>query len=429
MNFIYPNFLWGLLGLAVPLAIHLWSKRKVPVIKIGSIQFLTEPDSRQSSSIQLNEWWLLALRMLAIVFLCLILAGPHIRISAENSPVTYLVEPSLLDSEAMKAVLDTLPEGSVRLLGPGFPDLEFHTPTETISPNYWHLAKAMSTLHTDSIVVFTRALLSGLKGMRPAIGTPIQWVIINPDTLVRRVVDAQSTGTGIRLLSVVSDDRRLSFDREEYPTGSDRFRITSSGDSVLVYAEADNTRVPLIPAKQVDVHIFYSDSLADQKEYLLAALRAVARYGKQKVNIDISKDTDTLEHSGADYIIWLSNIAVPEFKANTLVYQPTENSKTPILQDSSGNFYYLTKHLDAENITAAHLTGKLVQFLSHHSGLDNKLQVWDRRSVSLEELATSTDLRQPPGNYAASLDMVPWFLIILGLTLVLERIVAKIRRQ
>ena len=59
MTFLNPTYLWGLLGLAVPLAIHLWSKMEGKTIKIGSIQLLTEANPKQASSIHLNELFLL----------------------------------------------------------------------------------------------------------------------------------------------------------------------------------------------------------------------------------------------------------------------------------------------------------------------------------------------------------------------------------
>ncbi len=425
MNFIYPNFLWALLGLFIPLAIHLWSKRKVRIIKIGSIRFLTEPDTRQSSSIQLNEWWLLALRMLAITFLSLILTGPHFKISAENVPVTYIVEPSLLGTESLQGIWDTLPEGSVRLLQPGFPEMNQRDTTDTVSPDYWQLAKEMETLRTDSIVVYTRALLNGLKGMRPAVDVPVHWVVINPDKAVKGIVEAQTNGTEIRLLSVTSDDRRLSFEKETLPKDNDRLRINPSGDSIW----ADSTTVPLIPEKQIGVQIFYNDSLVDQKEYILAALRAVNSFLNRKVAVHLAKDTDTMDISPSEYVIWLSTNPMPVFAATTLVYQPQEAGNSLIVEGPSSGMFYLTKHLDTENITEGHLTGKLIHFLNLHSGLNKKINDLDGRMASLEELATKVNPRRVSRHYTAGWDMVPWLWLLLGVTLFVERIVAKVRKQ
>ncbi|NND11568.1 MAG: hypothetical protein HKN96_10170, partial [Flavobacteriaceae bacterium] len=97
MTFLYPSYLWALLGLIVPLAIHLWSKKEGKTIKIGSIKLLSEADSKQSRSIKLNEYWLLLLRMLSVALLVFILAEPGFIKKTPTNPLTYIVEPALLE--------------------------------------------------------------------------------------------------------------------------------------------------------------------------------------------------------------------------------------------------------------------------------------------------------------------------------------------
>ncbi len=125
MFFLNPSFLWALLGLAVPVAIHLWSKKEGKTIKVGSIKFLQESDSRKSSSIKLNEFWLLLLRMLLITILVFILAEPRLHYKTENSPITYLVEKSLLSSSEVKNLTDSLNNtAEVRFLETDFPEYQ-----------------------------------------------------------------------------------------------------------------------------------------------------------------------------------------------------------------------------------------------------------------------------------------------------------------
>ncbi|MFO7720744.1 MAG: BatA domain-containing protein, partial [Gillisia sp.] len=108
MIFLNPTYFLALLGLAVPLAIHLWSKKEGRTIKIGSIQLLKQSDPKKSSSIKLNELWLLILRLLVISILVLILTTPQLKLKGKNIPVTYLIEPSLLAYENVKSLIDTL---------------------------------------------------------------------------------------------------------------------------------------------------------------------------------------------------------------------------------------------------------------------------------------------------------------------------------
>src|SRR5690606_9538570 len=105
MVFANPSYLWALWGLLVPLAIHLWSKKEAKTIKIGSIQLLDESNSRQSNSIQMNEWLLLLLRMLIVGLVVLLMAGPQWRTYKNKDQVTYFVEPSLADEPTLTKVL------------------------------------------------------------------------------------------------------------------------------------------------------------------------------------------------------------------------------------------------------------------------------------------------------------------------------------
>ena len=52
MEFLNATYLWGLLGILLPLAIHLWSRKKVVTIKVGSIKLLQASEPKQNSNIK-----------------------------------------------------------------------------------------------------------------------------------------------------------------------------------------------------------------------------------------------------------------------------------------------------------------------------------------------------------------------------------------
>lgn len=185
MIFVNPTYLWGLLGLAVPLAIHLWNKKEGRTIKIGSVQLLTQANPKQASSLQLNEWFLLLLRVLLLTILVFILASPQTRKKIEPTPLVYLIEPSLFENKEIRAMVDSLPEESTYLLQKDFPKWTRDTgvKNEYKTPNYWQLSRETQSLHADSIVVFTRGLLQGIKGERPLINSAINWLVLNPETV------------------------------------------------------------------------------------------------------------------------------------------------------------------------------------------------------------------------------------------------------
>lgn len=97
MEFLQPTMLWGLLGLAIPILIHLWNGRKGRTISWAAMQWLEVRENKPVKSIQLEQWLLLILRILLIFIIVLLLSRLYWNFmgdSAEN-PVVHLVEPSV----------------------------------------------------------------------------------------------------------------------------------------------------------------------------------------------------------------------------------------------------------------------------------------------------------------------------------------------
>ncbi len=78
MDFLFPSFLWGLLALSVPLAIHLFNFRRTKKIFFSNISFLKTAETQTSSFRRLRHLLILLCRMLAIACLVLAFAQPVI---------------------------------------------------------------------------------------------------------------------------------------------------------------------------------------------------------------------------------------------------------------------------------------------------------------------------------------------------------------
>ncbi|EAZ79703.1 BatA domain-containing protein [Algoriphagus machipongonensis] len=74
MEFLQPILLWGLLGLSIPVAIHLWNGKKGSQISWAAMAWLVEKENQSSKSIRLDQLFLLFLRLLMLVLLVLMLA-------------------------------------------------------------------------------------------------------------------------------------------------------------------------------------------------------------------------------------------------------------------------------------------------------------------------------------------------------------------
>jgi hypothetical protein len=84
MKFVYPDFLFALLALAIPILIHLFNFKKFKRIEFSNVAFLQEIKQESKSKSRLKEWLILLSRLLAITFLVLAFAQPYIPISEKQ---------------------------------------------------------------------------------------------------------------------------------------------------------------------------------------------------------------------------------------------------------------------------------------------------------------------------------------------------------
>lgn len=95
MEWINPTYFWGLLGVLVPILIHLWNGRNGKVIPWAATAWLNEEESQSQRSIQIQEWLLLFLRILLWVILVLIIVGVWLKSmeSESDKSIVHLVQP------------------------------------------------------------------------------------------------------------------------------------------------------------------------------------------------------------------------------------------------------------------------------------------------------------------------------------------------
>ena len=78
MNFLYPSFLFGLLAMSVPIAIHLFNFRRTRRVFFTNVALLRTVQTETKSFRRLKHWLILACRCLFLAFLVLAFAQPFI---------------------------------------------------------------------------------------------------------------------------------------------------------------------------------------------------------------------------------------------------------------------------------------------------------------------------------------------------------------
>jgi hypothetical protein len=79
MNFLNPFVLFGLAAAALPILIHLFTRRRPRDVHFPSLEFLTEVHHSEIRRLKLKQWLLLLLRTLAVAMVVLAMARPALR--------------------------------------------------------------------------------------------------------------------------------------------------------------------------------------------------------------------------------------------------------------------------------------------------------------------------------------------------------------
>ncbi|HEV2106298.1 MAG TPA: BatA domain-containing protein, partial [Candidatus Eisenbacteria bacterium] len=91
MNFLNPLFLSALAAAAIPILIHLFTRRRPREVRFSSLEFLAEVNQSEIRRLKLKQWLLLLLRTLAVAALALAMARPALRGGAGGSAASTLV--------------------------------------------------------------------------------------------------------------------------------------------------------------------------------------------------------------------------------------------------------------------------------------------------------------------------------------------------
>ncbi|UBZ13472.1 BatA domain-containing protein [Flagellimonas marinaquae] len=423
MVFANPSYLWALLGLLVPLAIHLWSKKEAKTIKIGSIQLFDESNSRQSSSIQWNEWLLLLLRMLIVALVVFLMAGPQWRTKGDRKQVTYLVETSLAIDASISKILDSLQENSpVFLLANGFPaweadgDYQMHKE----QPNYWQLVQKMDSLRSDSIVVFTKALQKGFRSMRPNTQKKIHWVVTDTEGIQDQPLMAFKGKDGIELVTVSSSGKTTKTNKNVWDDG---FEVIN--DSLRLLSDEPK----IVPLKKLDtlhVNMFVEAEFEREGNYIEASFKALSTFLKREILIH--KHGDSMSNQ-ADLNVVLGNTDNNQLEGKQLVYQENPLSEELIEAGPEKNLFYLTSRLNPKNTMEQRLPEQLLQLLELDSDVRNLVASSDIRQMDEGQLRPNYVEPKRKRERATLLDISLWIFGILAVLMIVERLLSNYKKQ
>lgn len=78
MSFLFPSFLWGLLAISIPIAVHIFNFRRTKRVYFTNVAFLKAVETQTKSVRQIKHWLVMAARILAIACLAFAFSQPFI---------------------------------------------------------------------------------------------------------------------------------------------------------------------------------------------------------------------------------------------------------------------------------------------------------------------------------------------------------------
>ncbi len=422
MSFLQPTYLWGLIALAVPLIIHLLNKGDVKTIKVGSIRYLKEQETKQTQQLKLNELWLLLLRMLLLALLVLALAEPTLETETKNTPLTYLIEPSLLKEGQMNEFFTDKEAASVRLLTSGFPELDMDNIPD-VEVDYWQLAQEFQELDSDSLVVFSKAILRGIKGMRPRISNKVNWIVLDELSAVDTLVGTTKARDGVLLHGLNGDASVTDIKHEFIPNAQLSY---AAGDSVAFERDGQLLKLPLWGRDSIRVGLFYDTEFIRDKEFFSAAFKAVSGYTEQPFLIT---ELQEVKKDGFDVSVWLKSTPAPESDGILVRFRPDSLANDLIEETAQRNRYDLTARLTIESVLNGKLAEHLLQITSARPQLVEAASKLDKRTMASSEFMPSLMDMEPGSGFKKQQFLSHWIWLAALLVLVTERLLSKFRKQ
>ena len=360
-----PFALLALLGLLVPVAIHLWNRRPGREVPVGSLRWLAAGANRRLRNLKPEQLWLLLLRATLVAVLAVALAGPVWRQALPSGRGQVLLSPEVIGTPAFAALRPTVDSlrrrgYGLRWLATGFPKMSRATlradslgqrdSARLLSggkslaiPSYAErVQQAAGTFSGQPLYVVTPATLRGFQGMLLPLPASVTWQTLPSNAAVSWVQAAAFRGDSLRLLVGQSNETQTTFKllsiAKPQPggvvrmAGAPAFRLIGSEIQPLnSYVASGNQASPTVPvrSKPLRVVIYSTPDYAIDARYLQAGLRAAAA----GLPVPLALSTTAAPPAAAtapDWLFWLSDAPLPA------AWQAAVRNGTKVWQEAAG---------------------------------------------------------------------------------------------
>lgn len=420
MQLINPIWLWGLLGLAIPIAIHLLSRKTGNVIKFGSVKHLDDNTTRRFKSIRLNEYVLLALRSILTTLLVLFLS--QLNFSGTQKQNWLLIEHGLHNAKEFSTVIDSLGDAGFELrhLSHGFPALKDSSAVSQ-KVGYWTIVEELKTQPVKQAVILSNSYAYRFMGKRIGLPDNVRWISKTPDssTFVLNAVRYSPDSMTMRL-------GKSGPNKTNYYFKNVNFNHQLSIDGIL------DTALITLPST-ISVAIFNDSSFVLDKNILVAALQAVDKFTPDSIVIKTYSKSDYQSGIKSNLIIMLSEQRLPIEKTKSITFKANVYHEELFCEERDNNnnsAWTLTQRLNPEIALQKNLAVTLASILLPEQKYTARAAALDKRVLPEKLMWAATDA--PLEMHAAGVEIKTsqrYLLMIFLALLLLERWLAFKRSQ
>lgn len=251
-----PAAWWALLTLEIPLLIHLFSRSRGRLVRIGHVDLVRKARKLQVTEIKMTQWLLLLLRLAIFTLAVLILGGlATAGLNSTSAPSSYLTPgwirtSSQQDFNAVLSAAEKEADSKFYLLQAGFPPADKQQleairqqplPGPANFSNTWSLLSERLSLerHEGEVRVYATDYILQFGSYRPTLPREVNWHITHPQQAPADHFDS------IQVLIAYSRDRAA--DAATFNTVLETLKQHRLPN--LVWESADSDRPGQLPVK------------------------------------------------------------------------------------------------------------------------------------------------------------------------------------
>ena len=343
---LIPTALLALLGLLVPVAIHLWNRRPGREVAVGSLRWLAAGANRRLRNLKPEQLGLLLLRAALLAVLAVAVAGPVWRTVLPSSRGVVLLSAEAAQLPALaslKPTIDSLRRKgyALRWLAAGFPRVPgaawragaaghpgsaANSVADNAKAFAWaRVRQATATFPGQPLVVVTSAALRNFEGSHAPLPAAVRWQVLPDSTTTSWLATAALAGDRLRLLVGRSSETQTTYRWENVPAqrNGQPMRVPGLTPVRLHSPKSGGNGLAVVPAVTPEsdsgigvevgptvLEMYAAPAYAADARYLEAGLRAAAA-GLPLPPL-LRRVKARPERLKADWTFWLSDEPLPQ---------------------------------------------------------------------------------------------------------------------